>query len=234
MLAIAHLARAKGWAFHYWCKRLPERVRDNPAGNLAEALRLGMRLHEVPRDRYEERVAALRGMAKGPDLLFIPQGGADPIAEAGVARLAGEVTAWAEEAGVTRFTVATPSGTGTTAFYLRKHLPDRVEVVTTPAVGDARVLEAQWSALEEGAARRPRILMRRPKWPFAKPNRDYLAIWRACEKAGILFDLLYAPKMWLELLAHYDELPRPILYIHSGGTSGNATQLEKYRYKGWL
>ncbi|WP_456449656.1 1-aminocyclopropane-1-carboxylate deaminase/D-cysteine desulfhydrase [Hydrogenimonas sp.] len=233
MLSIAHLARAKGWNFHYYCKKLPEWLKEEPSGNLREALALGMVLHELPHEDFYERVDSI-GEACGGDALFIPQGGADPIAEAGVKILAEEILAWAAERGLERFIVATPSGTGTTALYLRRHLPIGIDVVTTPVVGDESVLRAQWKRLEEEENRFPTVLDTMGKWPFAKPRKEYLRIWRESKEAGILFDLIYAPKMWLELLEAYDRLEGPVLYVHSGGMSGNETQLEKYRYKGYL
>jgi 1-aminocyclopropane-1-carboxylate deaminase/D-cysteine desulfhydrase-like pyridoxal-dependent ACC family enzyme len=42
---------------------------------------------------------------------------------------------------------------------------------------------------------------------------------------GIEFDLLYAPAMWEALLEQTQE---EILYIHSGGVSGNETMLKRY------
>ena len=232
MLSIAYLARAKGWDFHYYCKTLPERLKSDPQGNLKRALELGMNLHEVAHEGFYEQIASIRNACRG-GALFIPRGGADPIAEAGVKRLADEIVAWMEEEGLEHLTVATPSGTGTTALYLRKYLPGGVEVVTTPVVGDEEVLRRQWRALEpEGPF--PVILHATGKWPFAKPRREYLDIWKRLEAAGIAFDLIYAPKMWLELLKARERLKELVLYVHSGGVSGNETQLEKYRYKGWL
>jgi 1-aminocyclopropane-1-carboxylate deaminase/D-cysteine desulfhydrase-like pyridoxal-dependent ACC family enzyme len=48
------------------------------------------------------------------------------------------------------------------------------------------------------------------------------------------FDLLYAPKMWLTLLAYLKHLQGEVLYVHSGGLLGNASMLERYRHKGLL
>ncbi|WP_201352810.1 pyridoxal-phosphate dependent enzyme [Hydrogenimonas urashimensis] len=233
MLSIAYLAQAKGWDFHYYCKMLPSWLRSRPTGNLAAALALGMQLHEVQTQRFYPLVSDV-ARACGEDALFIPQGGADPIAEEGIATLAREIRAWKDETKLPRLTVATPSGTGTTALYLRKNLPPDIDVVTVPVVGDAEVLRAQWRELEPDMSAYPSVLDRRGKWPFAKPNRAYYAIWQRLGKAGVEFDLIYAPKTWLELLDAYENLTQPILYIHSGGVSGNVSQLENYRHKGML
>ena len=232
MLSLAHLAAMKGWRFDYYAKALPKWLKAEPMGNLAAALRLGMRLHEVaPKDFYET-IETLRGNLD-EETCFVPQGGADTIAEEGVKALAGEIVTWQKEAGIAAFTVTTPSGTGTTALYLRKFLPSSVEVVTTPAVGDAEVLKAQWERLDPEAPR-PMILDGERKWPFAKPRRDFYEIWRELFDAGVEFDMIYAPKMWLALLKAYDGVQKPILYIHSGGVSGNESQLVQYRFKGLI
>ncbi len=227
MLSLAYLAKTKGWRFVYHIKRLPAPLREEPMGNFKEALALGMEVAEHPHEGFYDAMARVReGCGEGT--LFVPQGGADAVAEAGVAKLAEEVLAWREARGFSALTVATPGGTGTTALFLRKHLPSEVRVVTTPVVGDAAVLKAQWAKLEPREGPRPEILEGFGKWPFAKPHPDFLHIWRRLRDAGILFDLVYAPKMWLELLKSYDRFDGPVLYIHSGGTGGNATQLARY------
>ncbi len=232
MLSLAHLAAMKGWRFDYYVKRLPSWLKAEPTGNFAAALGLGMRFHEVEPQVFYETVERVRKEAEESDY-FVPQGGADAMAEAGVKALAKEILAWKKEAGIDTFTVATPSGTGTTALFLRKFLPPSVTVVTTPVVGDAQILKAQWQKLDPKAPQ-PKILDGQSKWPFAKPRRDYYEIWQALLNAGVEFDMIYAPKMWLALLKAYEALPKPILYVHSGGVSGNESQLAQYRYKGLI
>lgn len=43
--------------------------------------------------------------------------------------------------------------------------------------------------------------------------------------AGVEFDLLYAPAMWIAIL---EQTTEKITYIHSGGVSGNQSMLERY------
>ena len=233
MLSIAHLASAKGWDFHYYCKTIPPWLKANPSGNFEAALQLGMSVHEVAPSQYRSTVESVERLCGG-DALFIPQGGADPVAEAGIRILAEEILSWYEEAGLETLTVATPSGTGTTALYLRKHLPENIEVLTTPVVGDEEYLTAQWRRLEPDAERLPTILHETGKWAFAKPQKRFYEIWQRMREAGIEFDLIYAPKMWLEIMTAYETLEKPLLYIHSGGVSGNVSQLENYRFRGLL
>jgi 1-aminocyclopropane-1-carboxylate deaminase/D-cysteine desulfhydrase-like pyridoxal-dependent ACC family enzyme len=66
------------------------------------------------------------------------------------------------------------------------------------------------------------------KYHFAKPYREFLDIYHKTLSSGVEFDLLYAPSMWLSLLKYTDE---KILYIHSGGVSGNESMLKRYAQK---
>ncbi len=230
MLSIAYLAAMKGWEFYYYAKKLPKWLERDPSGNLKRALELGMVLHQLEPQNFYEEIENIRGEV-GEDL-FVPQGGADPAAREGVALLASEILEWAQNSGYERFSVATPSGTGTTALYLREALPESVEVLTTPVVGDEETLVAQWRRLKPDAASLPKILFSFGKHPFAKPHPLFLKTWKSLKRGGIEFDLIYAPKMWLELQRAYDTLPKPVLYVHSGGVSGNVSQLRQYSYRG--
>ncbi len=232
MLAMAALARRKGWSFDYYVKTLPEWLKHAPTGNLAHALSLGMRLYEVPHECFDETIEKVREKME-VKRCFVSQGGADARAAEGVRRLAKEIEIWQKRRAFDRLVVATPSGTGTTAWFLRGALPEEVEVVTTPVVGDREILKRQLLRLHpSGMATAPRILDRWGKWPFAKPRKAYLEIWDKLRRAGILFDLIYAPRMWLEILEAVDDFDAPVLYVHSGGVSGNETQLARYRHLG--
>ena len=229
MLSIAALCSQKGWSFHYTCKPVAEHIKRKPTGNLKLALELGMQLHEVAQDGYEQAVAALRSQ-QDVSLLFLPQGGADPIARHGINVLAEEIRQWQQEQGIDRLNLVTPSGTGTTAYYLATALSDST-IVTTPVVGNREYLKQQMQmlgALPENL----RIIESSRTFHFAKPYPELLAIYQALKTAGIAFDLIYGAKMWYTLLQHLDHLDGPILYIHSGGLIGNQTMLDRYRHKG--
>jgi 1-aminocyclopropane-1-carboxylate deaminase/D-cysteine desulfhydrase-like pyridoxal-dependent ACC family enzyme len=72
------------------------------------------------------------------------------------------------------------------------------------------------------------ILDPQKKYPFAKLNKEFFTLYRELLDAGVEFDLLYAPLMWKMLLQNTQE---SVLYIHSGGVSGNITMLERYKRK---
>ena len=151
------------------------------------------------------------------------QGGADKSAKEGVEKLAREI----RDAGLHVRSLATPSGTGTTALYLALCLPEYT-VYTTPAIGDKAYLLEQMSALET-VPKNLVILESDKKYHFAKPYKEFIELYQKLKNSGIEFDLVYAPKLWKMILEKTDE---EILYIHSGGTTGNASMLDRYRYKG--
>lgn len=232
MLSIARLCQLRGWEFHYYTKPLSSVLREAVQGNLAQALKLGMKLHEVAHEQWRETVTGLHVPQLDRSVRLIAQGGADPTAQAGVAVLAEAVKRWQESSGIETLNVVTPAGTGTTAYYLARELPE-CSVITTPAVGDAAYLREQMAALGDLPANLF-IIESTKKHRFATPYAEFAALYRELKDAGVEFDLIYAPKMWTALLEHLDGIEGEILYLHSGGVSGNATMLERYRYKGLL
>ncbi len=231
MLSIAALCHQKGWQFHYTSKPVPDYLRRNPTGNLKMALELGMQLHEVAHDEYNDAVLALKSI-RDASTLFVPQGGADPIAQQGIEQLAEEIRQWRQANGIERLYVVTPSGTGTTACYLAIALAD-AEVLTTPAVGEKDYLLTQMRCLGEVPANL-NILDNSKKHHFAKPYRELLATYQELISAGIEFDLIYGALMWHTLFQHIDRFEGTILYVHSGGLIGNETMLARYRHKRML
>lgn len=228
MLAIACLCRLKGWTFHYYTKTLPAHLENRCEGNLEQALEQGMQLHEVEHALFQKKTEELKTFQQKRTLL-IPQGGADEIAKEGIEKLAREINAWRKEEKIENLNVVLPSGTGTTALYLQSSLDKEITLFTSVLVGDDDYQLQQWQRLSRGPY--PMILPRDKKRKFAKPYSEYLQIHQELEKqTGITFDLIYAPKTWMEMLDYFDE-KAPILYIHTGGVSGNETMLQRYRHK---
>lgn len=229
MLSLAALCKRKGWLFDYYTKTLSTNLQNNISGNLKMALELGMNLLEIPHDQYQETISELKKtQAKGD--IVVAQGGADPLAERGISQLAEEIRNWQESLQINTLNVVTPSGTGTTAFYLAKHLP-KVNVLTTPAVGSSDYLIQQISALGP-TPENLIILESQKKYHFAKPYPDFIEIYRELLSAGIEFDLLYGAKMWQVLLEHLKGINGEILYVHSGGILGNPSMLNRYQHLG--
>lgn len=221
MLAIAYLCQQKGWAFEYICKPLPQHLKEKPTGNLKAALALNM--HLIESSDYAAHIQTLQSHGK---TLVIPQGGADPLAQAGIAQLGNEIKQWQAKQNIAQLNIITPSGTGTTAFYLAQAAP-QCQVITTALVGDNTYLKQQMQQLGN-IPNNLTLLEPSKKYHFAKPYPEFLHIYTELKQAGITFDLLYAPKMWLSLLVHMQDIEGEVLYVHSGGLTGNATMLARY------
>lgn len=184
--------------------------------------------------------------------LFIPQGGAFPKARLGVAMLADEINDYVRTELMDRqLAVVLPCGTGTTAFFLAQHVLPSVEVFAVPCVGDSAYLRQQFDqlALEDsfrgssaGSFRLPTILEPARKsrfgrlwWPLYEMHHEVLA------ETGVEFDLVYAAFAWHTLFndGAVDRVVEPaagstareLMYIHTGGVSGNRTMLERYERK---
>ena len=124
--------------------------------------------------------------------------------------------------------LATPSGTGTSALYLALAMPE-YKIYTTPSVGGSAYLREQMSA-HEHIPDNLIILEPKKKYHFAKPYPEFFEMHKKLREAGVEFDLLYAPLLWQCLLEQTNE---KILYIHSGGISGNKSMHERYKQKGF-
>lgn len=228
MLAIACLCRSKGWEFHYYTKNLPKVLKGGLEGNLELAVKEGMIVHEVPHESYQQKIDKLQDLSE-KGTLVISQGGADELAKEGVYQLADEINRWKRDNKLDRLCVVLPSGTGTTALYLRASLDEDISVHTSVLVGDEAYQLEQWNRLSKGPY--PQIFTSQKKQRFAKPYDEYFEIHQELkDSTGIIFDLIYAPRTWIDMCENLDKKEN-ILYIHTGGVSGNETMLERYRYK---
>jgi 1-aminocyclopropane-1-carboxylate deaminase/D-cysteine desulfhydrase-like pyridoxal-dependent ACC family enzyme len=222
MLSIAALAKQKGWEFIYYTKPLSRYQKENVSGNYQHALAFGMKHIEIAHELYRDVIASLRVTLDSTTVL-VDQGGADAMAIYGLEKLAKELREQLAETKVTA--LATPSGTGTTALFLAKAMPE-YKIFTTPSVGDKAYLMQQMQALSSIPSNL-HILEASKKYHFAKPYREFYELYKKLlDESGIEFDLLYAPLLWQELLQQTDE---DICYIHSGGLLGNESMLARYR-----
>jgi len=228
MYSISCLCKTKGWEFHYYTKTLPAVLRDEKDGNLGLAIKNGMIVHEVEHDKFYELVENLHVEVE-EKVLVISQGGADEVASSGVKLLADEINLWKKEKNIDKLSVVLPSGTGSTSVFLKQFLHVEIELYTVVLVGDEEFQLKQWQRLSYGPY--PKILPSN-KTKFAKPYKENLEIYEKLkEETKIEFDLIYAPKTWLSILKNIEVLGTNILYIHTGGVSGNQTMLNRYAYK---
>ncbi len=149
----------------------------------------------------------------------------------GLRLLAQEIKIWQAENNLKELNIFLPSGTGTTALFLQKHLPSN-KVYTTPCVGDDTYLKKQFCILEEDESYHPEIVSLEKKHHFGKLYKENYKIWlKLQQQTGVEFDLLYDPLGWRVLLAHPEISSKPTLYIHQGGVLGNESMLPRYKRK---
>ncbi len=222
MLAISAMCKQKDWEFFYYTKKLSTTQKLQNSGNYFHAIELGMKHIDIEEEQYKDFVSSLR-VNLDSKTFIIDQGGAVKEAKIGLEVLAQEIREYNSDIK----SLATPSGTGTTALYLALALPE-YRVYTTPCVGDSEYLKEQMQALHE-IPENLIILEPKKKYHFAKPYPEFLEIYQNLLKSGIEFDLLYAPGMWKALLEQTQE---KIMYIHSGGVTGNESMLKRYEKKG--
>nr|WP_314469322.1 1-aminocyclopropane-1-carboxylate deaminase [uncultured Campylobacter sp.] len=161
------------------------------------------------------------------DSLFINEGVWQPQAEMGFISQARQIERWAEAEGKT-VDIFLPSGTGTSAAFLAKHV--KFDVYTCPCVGDADYLKSEIEALTPNS--KARILPLPKKYHFGDLKPELYQIWReVCEQTGIEFELIYDPVGFLTMMANLGAFKNEILYIHQGGALGNISQKLRYERK---
>jgi len=219
MLAIASMCKSKGWEFQYYSKPISATQENEGSGNYYFALELGMKHTQIANDEYKDFIRSIH-LNLDEKTFIVDQGGAVKEAKFGLEVLAKEILSQAPDAK----SLATPSGTGTTALFLAISL-DSYKVYTTPCVGDVEYLKTQMLSLVKELPKNLIILKPKKKYHFAKLYEEFYTMYKKTLDAGIEFDLLYSPSMWEALLEQTDE---KVLYIHSGGVTGNSSMLQRY------
>ena len=181
---------------------------------------------EKPADQTSLNLSAAQDCFIG-DSLFINEGVWQPQAETGFISQARQIERWAEAEGKT-VDIFLPSGTGTSAAFLAKHV--KFDVYTCPCVGDADYLKSEIEALTPNS--KARILQPPKKYHFGDLKPELYQIWRdVCEQTGIEFELIYDPVGFLTMTANLGAFKNEILYIHQGGALGNISQKLRYERK---
>lgn len=224
MYSLSVLAHMKGWEFIYFCDHIPSFLKENPMGNYLHALQNGMKIFETAK-RYEDA----HGYAS-KDTLMIEEGGRQREAEWGIMHLAKELTHDIHTADIKNPYIFLPSGTGTTALYLQKHL--NIPVITCCCVANARYLEEQWEMMGEKRCFFPQIVQSAKKYHYGKLYPELYAQWKEVQDCiGVTFDLVYDPVGLKTLMEHLPSLDGTPIYIHQGGILGNVSMLERYKRK---
>ncbi|RHY98224.1 hypothetical protein DYB37_002352 [Aphanomyces astaci] len=261
MLAVAQLAQQKQVPFTYFTKPVPAQLMDRTKDiqtNFSLAKALGMQHVILSENQYDVLADTHDFSPVAPPnattWVGVPQGVAVPEAELGIRRLAHELNEYAETY-ANNVAVVLPCGTGTTAHYVAKHVHPSIHVYGVPCVGNAAYLRQQVAKLESSSGRSKlhiipcwvhihddvapsplRVLEPRKRVAFGtlwRPLMDVHA--EVLKDTGVEIDLVYGCLAWdtmlhaLHLLQSFEG--REVVYVHSGGLSGNASQLERYRNK---
>lgn len=191
----------------------------------------------LPRHRFaEEQVPG--------SVLFIPRGVSSEVADEGLAELAKEIHEHFASNFPNKTSLITflPAGTGTTAMFLHRHLHRLARLQnahytpTTFAVSIAMKPHHLISRLQQSYPDDPSfpevIHPSGPRIRFAEPNARVKATWCCMKRKGLDLDLIYGPIAWmalLERLPSFDLDTAEVYYIHTGGLTGNDSQLKRYQ-----
>lgn len=224
MYSLSVLAKLKNWEFIYFCDHIPAFLKENPVGNYELALKNGMQIIES-KQRYSDSLSMMNA-----ESLHVEEGGRQRESEWGIKRLAEELMDDIRHSHLEKPYLFLPSGTGTTALFLQKHLP--IPVFTCNCVGGDIYLQKQWEMLLAEPEIFPRILKSSQKFHYGKLYKTSYAIWQELQKdMGITFDLMYDPVGWQVLLEQINKLEGTPIYLHQGGLLGNISMEERYKRK---
>ncbi len=246
LFSLSCLAKLKGWKLDFYVDHIASHLEQNPRGNYAAALVNGAQIHSLGDKCRAENISLARYVEaiveEDEAGLYIPEGGHFPQAEQGIKILAEEIQTWVSENNIKDPCLMLPSGTGTTALYLQKHL--NFKVLTCACVGSMDYLRQQFSCLSQKPRDHPEILQPPPgahgqvrKYHFGKCYPEFYSIWRELkEQTGVCFDLLYDPLGWICLLEYLhknrvnkDTQQGSMIYLHQGGLLGNDSM--RFRYE---
>ena len=159
---------------------------------------------------WEQQAAEQHGAEQleglGGGSLLVPQGAAYPGAERGLAELALEIGSFHERHSWRSLDVVVPSGTGTTALFLARHVPPAVRIHAVPCVGGDAFLRVQMEDLDGvsgGSGIFPNILTAPFAPPFGAPDARLLGAWKDAASIGIYLDLVYGPIAWNALVSRW-------------------------------
>lgn len=247
LYSLAALARLKNWQLDFYVNRMPDWLKNSPAGNYRGALALGANIIDVSVE--VEKLGTnlddfMRAKAETlpADTFFVPEGGRCNLAKHGIGQLADEINGFCAKNNLTNPVIMLPSGTGTTALFLQSLLP--FKVLTCACVGDDNYLKKQFAELSADQNDWPEILTAEKKYHFGKLYPELYQLWQDLKmQTEIEFDLLYDPLGWLTLLAYLkrnesnqnqskqSQVKEDIIYIHQGGLVGNESMLPRYQRK---
>lgn len=225
MLTLSYIAKLKGYEFIYVTPPPSKTLEQSLEGNFALAAQNGTKFEFYKPSNVDMLKHKALEISKSYDGFFIPQGGVCEISKTGIYELSLELKE--DIKNLKNPAIFYVSGSGASAGYLSEFLPC---IFTTPAAGDTTYLGQIFLDMKISSS--PTILNIKQKIPFAKPDIRLWDIYQEWLKIGIEFDLIYDCLGWLCLKENLDAFDgRDIVFIHSGGLSGNPTQIKRYEHK---
>lgn len=233
LYSLSVLAKIKSVKLDFYVSHIASFLKENPMGNYKEAIKNGANIIDLSKinsnihtfEYIENYVLPFE-----KNCVFIEEGGRVKEAEFGIKILADEIKAWAKENSINKLDIFLPSGTGTTALFLQKHL--EFDVLTCACVGDEEYLKKQFLSLNKDESKHPIILKREKKYHFGKLYKEFYEInQKLLNETKIEFDLLYDSLGWLVLKHSYNFGEKKLLYIHQGGILGNESMILRYKNK---
>lgn len=190
------LANLKNWQLEFYVDHIPDFIKNNPVGNYKAALDNGAKIIAMKDIGYPKSAIEYINevvMPNNKTAAFVPEGGRCQEAEFGVSILADEIKQWAKENNKQDVKVVLPSGTGTTALFLQKNLPD-FEVLTCACVGGDEYLKKQFFELSSNEIHHPTIMKTKKKYHFGKLYKEFYEMYnKLIGQTNIEFELLYDP-----------------------------------------
>lgn len=225
LYSLSVLGKIREINIDFYVNHISSYLKENPHGNYKKAIENGVNIIED--ENFDFKTYELK-----ENEILIEEGARVKEAEFGIKILAQEITKWAEEKKIEKLKIFLPSGTGTTALFLQKHL--NFEVFTVSCVGGSEYLKKQFFSLEKDDKYHPKIIDMPKKYHFGKLYKEFFEIYNELlETTKIEFDLLYDPLGFLSLEEYLksSKNEEEILYIHQGGILGNESMKPRYERK---
>lgn len=225
LYSLSVLGKIKNLNIDFYVNHISSYLKENPHGNYKKAIENGVNIIEDENFDYQKY------KLKKNEIL-IEEGARVKEAEFGIKILAQEIKKWAEENKIKNLKIFLPSGTGTTALFLQKHL--NFEVFTVACVGGNEYLKKQFFHLESNEKFHPKIIEMPKKYHFGKLYKEFYTLYNELlETTKIEFDLLYDPLGFLSMQKYLESNIKEdkILYIHQGGILGNMSMKARYERK---
>ncbi|WP_419763979.1 MAG: 1-aminocyclopropane-1-carboxylate deaminase/D-cysteine desulfhydrase [Arcobacter sp.] len=231
LYSLSVLAKIKNVKLDFYVSHIARYLKENPQGNYKEALSNGANIIELNQNELSTQEYIENHILKNEkDYIYIEEGGRVKEAEYGIKILANEINRWAKENKKEKLKIFLPSGTGTTALFLQKHL--NFEVITCACVGDEEYLKKQFLQLNSDESKHPTILKNKKKYHFGKLYKEFYEIHiELLKETNVKFDLLYDSLGWLNLISSDCFYNDEFIYIHQGGILGNKSMIKRYENK---